>query len=479
MSRRGRAIEPAALAIAAAVTLVLLLLANRYGWHRDEFYYVKSGQHLAWGYVDNPPLTPLIARLATELAPHNLFVLRIFPALVAGVTALLGSVVVRELGGTRTAQVFGAAVVAAGGFVLGVGHLLATPGFDTMAWLALIAITIRMLRTQDPRWWVAFGVVAGIALLNKNLVVMLAVGLGAGLLIDRQWLLLRSRWVAIGALLALVIAAPHLLWQAQHDWPQFEFAQALSERIGGENRLTLVPLQILFVGPAFVALGWRGARWLGGDDEGRTYRALVWAWGVVFVLVLASGGRPYYLVPVTIVVVLAGLVARPAALSTRPLVAMVAVNALVSGVLGLPLLPAASAEIAASVNETVAETIGWRELAQQVRDVVPEGDVIILAGSYGEAGALDFYRDEFGLPPVYSPHNSYADFGQPTDDDAVVVTVRFDATRLARFFSECEKAATVDNSRDIVNEVYGTPIFVCRGLRQPWSVTWEKMRFFA
>lgn len=469
------------LAIAGALVVLLLLVATRYGWHRDEFYYVKSGRHLAWGYVDNPPLVPFVARVATEVAFHNLFVLRLFPALVAGMTVIVGALVVRELGGDHVAQTIGAAVVAVGGFVIGVGHLLATPGFDTLAWLTLIAITARMLRTQDPRWWIAFGVVAGAALLNKNLVVMLAVGLGAGLVVERQWSLLRSRWLVIGGVIALVIAAPHLVWQLQHDWPQVEFARALADRIGGENRLTLLPLQIVFVGPAFMFVGWRGARWLHGSP----FRALLWAWLAVLVLVFVTGGRPYYAVPLTTTIVLAGVMPTLAGSSPRRFLKLLVPNALLGAFFALPLLPASSAAVTANLNETVAETIGWPELAAQVRDVyaaLPAADrakAIVFAGSYGEAGALDFYRAEFDLPPVYSPHNSYADFGQPTDDDGVVIAVRFARREFDRFFESCEVVGRVDNSLDVANEVYDTPIGVCRGLRQPWSVTWDEIRFFA
>lgn len=476
-----RRVDNAVLAIAGGLVLLLLAIATRYGWHRDEFYYVVSGRNLAWGYVDNPPLVPFVARLATEIAPHNLFVLRLFPALVAGLTVVAGSAIVGELGGNRAARVIGAAVIAVGGFVLGVGHLLATPGFDTFAWLALVAITCRMLRTQDPRWWIVFGAVAGVALLNKNLVVMLAIGLGVGLVVERQWKLLRSSWLAAGGLIALAIAAPHLVWQMQHDWPQIEFAQALAERIGVENRITLVPLQLLFVGPAFVAVGWRGAQWLRQGP----YRSLLWTWIAVFGLVLVTGGRPYYLVPLTATIVLAGVIPTLQHHRPRSMLKLIVPNAILSAFFALPLLPMSAATVTANLNETVAETIGWHDLARQIDGVVrelPASDrinAIILAGSYGEAGALDFYRDEFDLPEVFSPHNSYADFGQPTNDDAVVVTVRFDAQELRALFDDCVRVGAATNDLEVPNEVYGTPLFVCRGLRQPWSATWERMRFFS
>ena len=252
---------PAVGAIAGAVVALLLAVAKRYGWHRDELYFLEAGRdHLAWGYIDQPPFTPFVARIADWIAPGNLVVLRVAPALTAGATVVLGALIVRELGGARRAQIAGAAALACCGFPLGVGHLLSTAAFDLTAWMALLWLTVRLLRTRDPRWWVAFGAAAGVAMLNKDLVVLLALAVVIGLVADRRWELLRTPWMVIGGVVALVIAAPNLLWQADHGWPQLEMAEALSDRLAGENRTTLIPLQLLFAGPLLVPVLWRGAR---------------------------------------------------------------------------------------------------------------------------------------------------------------------------------------------------------------------------
>jgi 4-amino-4-deoxy-L-arabinose transferase-like glycosyltransferase len=473
------------LGIAGTVSALLLLVARRYGWHRDELYFLEAGRHLAWGYIDQPPFTPAIARLADRIAPDNLVALRLLPALASAVTIAVGALIVRELGGRRSAQITGAAVVASGGFLLGVGHLLSTAAFDLMAWMALLGITARVLRRSDPRWWIAFGGVAGVSMLNKNLLVLLAAALLTGLVIERRWDLLLTPWLAVGAALALVIAAPNLLWQADHGWPQADMARALSERLAGENRATLVPLQLLFVGPAYVVVLWRGARWLAADVVARPFRPLLWAWPVGLVAAFATGGRPYYVLPLTTVVVLAGVAA-----SKRPTLRgnfgwLVAPNAIISVFFALPVLPLSATSLTAELNEAVAETVGWPELADQVARVVdglpPEerATVILLTGSYGEAGALDRFGPARGLPPAYSPHNSYADFRRPTDEDATVVAVRFDLPRLAPYFDRCDQVATVDNGLDVSNEVQGTPIVLCRGLRGTWPDAWDELRFLS
>lgn len=470
------------LGVAAAVAALLVAVAPRYGWHRDELYFLEAGHHLAWGYVDQPPFTPAVARVAELIAPGNLYVLRLLPALTSGVTVILGALIARELGGHRRAQIGGAAAVAAGGFLLGVGHLLSTAVFDLTAWMALLCIAARMLRSGNPRWWITFGAVAGLSMLNKNLLVLLGAALLCGLIAERRWDLLASPWLLGGAALAAVIAGPNLWWQALHGWPQVEMARVLAARLAGENRGTLLPLQVLFVGPGLVPLLWRGARWLRRDAAASPFRPLLWAWPAGLVAAFATGGRPYYVLPLTIVVMLAGVVETERAGRIGRIGWYLVPNAAMSLVFAVPILPLSATKVTAQLNEAVAETVGWPELAAQVAGVVDDlptterSHVVLLTASYGEAGALDHFGPALGLPPAYSAHNSYADFGQPTDAEATVVAVRYDASYLRQHFTRCEQVATVDNGFDIANEVQGTPIVVCRGLTRPWPATWAALR---
>jgi 4-amino-4-deoxy-L-arabinose transferase-like glycosyltransferase len=471
--------------IGIGVFALLMAVSTRYGWHRDELYFLACGRHLAWGFVDQPPFAPAVARAADIVAPGNLAVLRLLPAVATAVTVLLGGRLVRELGGDRAAQVAGAGVTAAGGFALGAGHLLSTATFDLTAWMALLVITARLLRTGDPRWWCAFGAVSGASMLNKNLLVLLPASLAVGLVPERRWSLLGTRWLAVGAALAALIAAPNLVWQAHHGWPQVDMARAISARLATENRATLLPLQVLFVGPAFVALLWRGARWLRRATGGGPFRVLLWAWPTGIVVTFATGGRPYYVVPLTLAIALAGVVETTGRRGPRPLVPLVIANFAVSAFIALPLLPASTANFTGGANEAVAETIGWPELTAQIATVVrglPESDrrsVILLAGTYGEAGALDRFGPDVGLPAAYSPHNSYADFRRPTDPHATVVSVRIGRQTLDRSFAKCAEAGRVEIRHHVHNEVEGAPIYVCRGLLRPWTATWARMRFLA
>lgn len=470
-------------AVAGGVLALLLAVAGRYGWHRDELYFRVAGRHLDWGFVDQPPFTPLVARIAGEVADGNLFVLRVVPAVATAATVVLGAALVRELGGDRRAQVVGAGVVAASGFVLGAGHLLATSTFDLLAWMAALVLCARLLRTDDPRWWLPIGAVVGAAMLNKHLIVLLVASVVAGTVVERRWRLLVTPWAVAGGAIAGVLAAPNLLWQAANGWPQLDMADVLAERLAVENRLTLLPLQLLFFGPVVVFLLWRGASWLARAPEARWSRPLLWAWPVGLALTLASAGRPYYVFPLTLAVGLAGVVASERMdLDLHRLARLVAVNGAFSVVLALPVVPQSVASTVAVVNETAIEQIGWPELAEQVAEVVaslPDDErqaAIVLAASYGEAGALDLHGDDHDLPPVYSGHNSYADFAQPADEDATVVAVRYSASRIGQYFDDCQQVATIETPHDVPNEIEGTPIHVCRGLRGTWPEVWDRLR---
>jgi hypothetical protein len=349
--------------------------------------------------------------------------------------------------------------------------------------MVVIWLVSRMLRTGDPRWWAVIGVVFGIAMLNKSLVVMLGVAIVVGLAIDRRWKLLGSPWLLAGGALAAGIAAPNLYWQASHGWPQLEMSRRISERLGLENRILLVPLQILFVGPAFIGLMRRGFGWLGSEPKGAGYRTFLWAWVAGMVITLLTGGRPYYPIPLTIMLVLAGIVAfEQSGRDTRDLRGTILVNGVLSLFISLPLLPVSMANIPSTINESLAETIGWPELVAQVAatvDTLPEAerqDVVILTASYGEAGAIDLFGPSHGLPPAYSGHNSYPDFRQPANDSATTVAVRYDPDTLRPFFDTCEQVAVFDNGYGIDNEAQGAPIVVCRGLREGWDETWPRLR---
>ena len=469
--------------IAGAELLLLLSVSGRYGYHRDELYFRVAGEHLAWGYVDQPPLTPAVARLSIALFGDSVVALRIIPAVVVALLVVVAARITRELGGDARAEVLAAATMATAGYTLGVGHLLATATFDLAAWMVLLWIGVRLLRTGERRLWLAFGAIAGLALLNKNLVVLLAIAFVVALALERRWDLVRSPWLVAGGVLALAIALPNLVWQADHDWPQVEMAQAIEDRIGGENRVTLLPGQLVLLGPLGAVLVVLGVRDLLRRPALRGFRALLWAWLIALALTFVSGGRPYYPLGFAIVVMLAAIAGGRPRRFGWPLAA----NVVFVVPAALPLLPvdAVADYPPAALNETTAETVGWEELVDTVARAVQQlpaeerERVVLLAASYGEAGALERFGPDRGLPLPYSGHNSYASFRRPSDDGAPVLALRYEPEDLSSYFRSCRVVTRFDNAHDIDNEVRDTPLVHCRGLRGTWAEVWERLRRYS
>ena len=457
--------------IAAAVTLILIAVAHRYGYHRDELYFLEAGRHLDWAYADQGPLTPLLARVMSEISATSLTVFRIPAALAAGTTVLLTGLTARELGGSGRAQTIAAACAAVGVIVLFTGHLLSTSVFDLLAWTAVIYLAIRAIRTGDDRLWLLAGVVLGLGLLNKPLPAFLAAGLLIGVAIAGPRDLLRNRFVWAGAVIALLLWSPWLIWQQANDWPQLDVSREIAGggSTSSEPWWAIVPFQVLLISPLLAPVWIAGLVGLFRDPS---YRFIAIAWIALALVFMATGGKPYYLAGLLPVLLAAGAIATDAWLTTTArraaLATAIALSAVIGGTIALPLLPEHDLDPVLAVNEDVGETVGWERFADQVEaahGTTPQA--IVLTQNYGQAGALDRYTDL----PVYSGHNAYGDWGPPppSTDRAPVITV-------GRVLQGCTLVARVDTRID--NGEDGTPIMRCSGARRPWSETWPALRHY-
>lgn len=245
-------------AVAALVVGVLVVAGGGYGYHRDELYFLRAGRELALGYADQPPLTPMLARVAGEVFGHSLTGLRLASAVAAGLVVVFTGLLTRELGGTRAAQVLAAACMGVSAILLAVGHLLSTSTFDLLAWTVLSWAVLRALR-DGGRHWLLVGLLAGIGLQNKSLVAFLLAGLAAGLLLVGPRTVLRSHWPWLAAAVALVLWAPYLVWQAIHGWPQLALSGAIAAGGSGtsEPRWLFLPYQLVLISPFLVPVGGR------------------------------------------------------------------------------------------------------------------------------------------------------------------------------------------------------------------------------
>jgi hypothetical protein len=483
--RPGFARAPVA-AVAAAVALLLVAVAGRYGPHRDELYFLRAGREAAFGYVDQPPLTPLVAAGMDALAPGSLVALRVPSALAAGAVVLLTGLLARELGGGRAAQLLAAASMGVSAVLLAVGHLLSTSTFDLLAWTALSWLLVRALR-DGGRAWLWAGVVAGLALQNKVQPAFLLAALLVGVVTVGPRSALRSPWPWAGGAVALALWAPNLLWQAVHGWPQLELAEAIAAGGSGTSEpwYLFLPYQLVLVSPLLVPV-WAAGWWrLARDPELRPFRCFAVGYVVLAALFLGTGGKPYYLAGLYPVLLAAGAVpvvawARGGRGRGVAVGSALAGSLLVDALLMLPLVPVdrLAATPVVDVNYDAGETVGWPALVATVEDAwtrLPAGEeAAVLTRNYGEAGAVDRFAPALG--PAFSGHNAYWDWGPPPEEVTAVVAVGLPEDGLRRWFARVEVAGRVDNGVGLDNDEQGVAVLVASDRRVPWAEVWPQLR---
>ena len=508
--------------LALGTVAVHWLTGGRYGFHRDELATLDDARHLAWGYVAYPPVTPFWGRLSLVLFGTSLAGFRFFAALAQATAVVLTGLMAGELGGRRGAQLV--AAVASVPFCLGGGALMQYVSFDYLFWVLTAYFVVRLLKSDDPRWWIAIGCAIGLGMMTKYLMLFLVAGLAAGVLLTDVRRYLKSKWLWYGAAAALVIFLPNLVWQARHSFISLDFLRhihARDIRIGrtagflpDQFWLTLFAFPLWLAGLYFYlfssapprpepdsfdpAAGRRphgtGAQ---AHASGR-FRTLGWMYIVPLLLFVIAKGRGYYLAGAYPMLYAAGSVwgeqrlaslRRPWASMTRVLAwTALAADIVMVAALALPLAPVNSKwwRITNKINDDFREEIGWPELVEtvaRIRDSLPaedRGRMGILAGNYGEAGAINLYGARYGLPPAISGINSFWQHGYGNPPPQTLIVVGMSRHFVDRNFAACELAGHTWNRSAVENEeTRDHPnIYVCRGLRQSWPDFWKDFQYY-
>ena len=297
-------------ALACGKLLIQFAGINHYGFFRDELYYIACGQHLAWGYVDQPPLIAFVAWFARHALGTSLFATRLIPVLAGAVVVYATGRIAAELGGGLFAQFLAAIAILLAPSYLAFDAFLSMNAFEPLFWLLCAWIAIRIVKGASPRLWLLFGVVAGLGLENKHSMLVFGFALVVGLLLSGQARLFRSPWIWIGAAVALAIFLPNLLWEARNGWPQVEVVrnaqQFKNEAISPQQFLFE---QVLFLQPLALPVWLSGLWWYFAALEGKRFRFLGWAYLFVLAIFIVLGGKSYYALPVYPVLMAAGGVA--------------------------------------------------------------------------------------------------------------------------------------------------------------------------
>jgi len=477
--------------IAVAAFLLELAVSGRYGYVRDELYFLAAGKHLAFGFVDQPALTPLIARVSAELTGNTLVGLRIVPALGLAALVVMTATMSRLLGAGRTGQLLAAFAAASCGEYIGAMHELTTTVPDFLFWALTLLLITRLLITRDPRWWIAIGACAGLASEAKWNIAFLVAALAAGFLATDARQLLRSRWVAAGCVLAAALAVPDLVWQASHGWPNMAVFHALQTE-AWHNRATYWPAQVLFTGLALTPIWISGLIWTLRNAQARTFRPIGIACALAIVLQFVLGGKPYYAGGAYTFLFAAGSVPAERYLLAKADRIRGAVIALVistAGVLpvALPVLPAAALHTVPlqKINYDLAESIAWPKqvalVAREYHSLPPalRSQTTVITGNYGEAGAIDRYGPQFGLPQVYSGANNFWLWGPPPASATAAIVVGLDPKMLRREFTTVRLVAVFHNGLGVDDDEQGTDIYLVTGLKNSWSRAWPAFRDYS
>ena len=489
--------------------LVLLAVARvifhtatngQYGFHRDELQTLDDARHLDWGFVVYPPIVPLLARMELVLFGTSLVGFRVLAAAAVSAAMVIAGLMAKELGGQRREQMLAAIATGISPVSLVQGAVFQYVSFDYLWGVLLTYFLLRLVKTEDARWWLAIGAVVGVGMQTKYTMAFFASGVAAGVVLTPARRYLASAWFWAGAAVALVIFLPNLAWQAQHHFISLEFLKHIHVRDVSQGRTRGFLLQQfwLCVNLFTVPLVFLGLWFYFLREEGRRYRALGWTYLATLALFMLAEARFYYLAPLYPVLIAAGVVSWGSWVrSLRPLNARVAkgglwagmlVGAASFGLIVLPVAPIGSAmwNFTSKVHDQFREEVGWTDLAQTVSRVyesIPVGErprTGILTGNYGEAGALNLYGPAYGLPRAMAGTNSFWYRGYTEPAAETVIVAGFDLDEAEKLFTSCSVAAKNTNSYNVVNEESRDhpDILVCRHLRQGWPEFWSKFRRF-
>ena len=503
-------------AIALAKLALNMAFSGRYGYFRDELYYIACSDHLAWGYVDQPPFCALLLAATRAVLGDALWAIRLPAALAGSGVVILAGLMARKLGGGRFAQILAALAAALSPVVLGnAGRYYSMNALDLLFWAAAFYLVLLIIVDERPSLWPWFGLVAGLGLMNKYSMGFLIIGIVCGMAMTSQRRHLFSGKFWLGALIAAAIFLPHIIWQISYDFPSLEFMR----RAAGEKNVALSAVE--FISGQFMQTGLaQSLLWLAGlfylifNRRGEILRFLGWCYLVVLAIMLLTHAKVYYLTPVYTVYIAAGAVwyasssaaggrrlLRPAMIILLVLLSLVAlpfaipvlkVEQLIvySEKLGITPKPEEHSALA-ELPQYYADMFGWEEMVAQIGGIyaglteVEKRECVIYVRNYGEAAAIDFFGRKYGLPRALCAHNNYW-YWKPGQVDFSVAIVFGDAYDLKENLADLQGPGRFDRVELVATtwNRYAMPfennrqIFLCRGPQFTWEQIWPQERFF-
>jgi len=480
-------------AIAAIQLLIHLYFNSRYGYFRDEFEYIAAGNHLAWGYVDQPPLIPFLTRASIFLLGDSLRAIRFIPALASSLLVIQTALIAREFGGKRFALILSAVAILIAPQYLSNGSLLTTNSLEPSLWMGCAYFAVLAIKRMRPQYWLWFGVVAGIGLEEKYTVALFGFVIAIGLLLAGQRRVFLDKWIWLGGLVAFLIFLPNLLWNFHYHWP---FLQ-LMRNIRAEHRdVVLGPVeyflqQLLLVNPLSAPIWIAGLLAFFVSPRFKPYRFLGWSYLICYAFLFALHGKNYYLAPIYPMLLAAGavviesFVALPSRTWLKPavLALLLIEGALLSAIVvpvfspdhflaymrrlpfKLPVMEYSHGR--AALPQWYADQFGWQEIVGETavawNQIKPQerADCAVFAQDYGAAGAIDFLGRRYGLPSALSGHQTYWLWGPHSYSGNCMIVLNDGRDDLKQLFNDVEYVgASPDNPYALEKQV---SVWICRG----------------
>ncbi len=498
----------------ALFNLILHLVAiEGFGYFRDEFYFMAGSDHLDFGYVDSPPLSILLLKLVRLIFGDSATAIRLLPVLGGALFVFLTGLLARELGGKRFAMILAAIAAFApiGNFFL--FSYYSMNFLDMLFWLACFLIVVRIIKTDNPRYWLVFGLTAGLGLQNKISVLFLCFGLFVGIILTDNKKYLKSKYLWLGAALAGLLFLPYILWNMSHGWATLEFMHnARTYKMAAVSSLKFLTGQILYNNPATLIVWLAGLGYFFFHPQGKKYRLFGWMFLAIYILMTLQQAKNYYLAAAYPILFAGGAVLWEAWLLQRRrrwpkpvLVTAILVPALILCPLALPILPVDATidlvqfiGVASDIGERhrlgplpqhFADMHGWEKMVATVADVYSslspqeQSRCLIYVRNYGQAGAIDLLGKKYGLPKATCGHNNYWWWGPGDWDGEVAIVfgihrgVQISLESLRPHFESVQHVA-MTQCRYCMPYENNWPIFVCRGLKHSWQENWATKRFY-
>ena len=495
-----------AVAIAACKILLFIYVGSSYGYFRDELYFLACADHLAFGYPDHAPLSVFLADFSRSLFGDSLYAIRFFPAMAGALRILIAAFIVREFGGKYFATLIACLSVLVAPTYLAMDNLLSMNSYESVFWMGCVLSFIWAVKRGNPNYWLLFGAFAGFGLMNKHSMVFFGLAFVIAMLLTKDRKVFRQWQFWMAGAIALIIFLPNLVWQYQNDWATLELLQNVRE--SGKN-VALSPIafilqQILILNPATFPVWFAGISYLLFDSEGKRFRTLGITFIFFFISMLLLGAKNYYLAPIYPLLFAGGAVflerLSQGIRLTRVIGFVYAGFLLASGIilapLAVPVLPVEQykdyeealgvappkTEVAHTglLPQHFGDMFGWEDIVKKTADVygsMPQEErrkAAILAGSYGDAGAIDHFGKEYGLPNAISPHQGYYLWGYRDYDGSVAILLGFDREDAEKFCGAVETRDAVGGKYNMDEENFN--ILICRDLRYPLPQFWKRMK---